>query len=206
MVLNEDLEEELVYEEVSENIFSTALVPNEVSHVVRLFETSRMSCIALPDELCFVDTTARIDLARKFRADMEDQFGLPTTHLFLTHDHWDHTTGMGAFEDVNIVMSSAGCSYFRRNIKNGVYTRWREWIVRNTPDDPKLRESLLNSRLFIPNIGVPKEKKFGSESHPIIFTVTGGHSKPSATIYVPSEKAFFTGDNLTTCYPPFFWK
>ncbi len=202
---SEEIIDELQYVEVTENIILTALYPYEVDKLLRLHETAIMSCIALPDELFFVDCGARLDLARKFRQDMEERFERPTSHLFLTHDHWHSNIGMSAFEDVNIVMSSAGRSYYRTNIKKGVYDRWNEWIVQNTPDDEKLRKSLLEASLFMPNIGIPKQQVFGSDTNQIIFKVEKGHTNPSSSVYVSSERTLFTGGNLNTCYAQFIW-
>jgi len=79
--------EETIHE-VTPNIITTAIYPHETNHILRSYETATMSCIALPDELYFVDSGAIIDNAVKFRADMEERFDRPTTHLLLTHDHW----------------------------------------------------------------------------------------------------------------------
>ncbi len=201
----EETDLKLQYIQVTENIIRTAIYPNKFDPLLRDHETSNMSCIILPDELFFVDCGARSDLARMFREDMEKCYSRPTTHLFLTHDHWHSSFGMGAFKDVSVVMSSAGRSHFRRNIKSGTYENWGEYLARNFPDDEKLRASLRDVSLFLPTISVPEDKAFGYKSSEVIFKAVGGHTTPSSTVYVPSEKTLFAGGNLNTINVQFAW-
>ncbi|MHA2299263.1 MAG: hypothetical protein ACXAEU_16340 [Candidatus Hodarchaeales archaeon] len=195
----------LEYIEITPNIITTAIYPHETNQLLRSFETATMSCIALPGELYFVDSGAIMDNAVKFRADMEERFDRPATHLLLTHDHWHSCWGMGAFKDVTTVISSAGRSYYKRNLKKGIYAGYRENILQWARDDERLRESLLSTELFVPAVAVSKEKAFGQEPDQIILKVTGGHTKPSSSIHVPAEKTLFTGGNLCTCYAQSIW-
>ncbi|MFX0061888.1 MAG: MBL fold metallo-hydrolase [Candidatus Hermodarchaeota archaeon] len=197
---------ELHYVKVTENVIVATMYPYEMDKFVRLFETANMGCVALPEELVFIDCGSRTDLATQFREDMEAHFERKTSHLLLTHSHWDHSFGMNAFKDVETVISSAGRSYIRRNIKNGVFDRYIREIQEDYIDNEKLCQSVRNLTLFTPTTGVSKEKVFGSSSDVLIFTVTGGHTKPSATIYYPSQKVLFTGDNLVSCYFPAVWR
>ncbi|MHA2225985.1 MAG: hypothetical protein ACXAC8_12315 [Candidatus Hodarchaeales archaeon] len=199
------IEEQLEHIEVTENIIRTAIYPHEVDHLVRTYESQNMCCLVLPDELFFIDTLARNDLTTQFRRDMEKRFNRPTTHLFLSHDHWHCAFGMSVFNDVTVVISSSGKSYYRKNIKNGVYDNWKEWLIRNIPDDDKLHQSLINAKLFVPPVGVGKPRLFGPKEQQILFKPVGMHSRPSSIIYSKSEKTIFTGGTLNTCYGQFIW-
>ena len=132
---------------------------------------------------------------------MEERFQKPTTHLFLTHDHYHCAYGMTAFEDVNVVSSSVCQSYFRKNFKKGVSDRWKERILSGFPDDEMLKCSLIENDLFIPHTGVPNlsERAFGKKNQ-VVFRSCRGHSAASGYIYVPNEKVLFAGGNLNSCY------
>ncbi|MFW9917573.1 MAG: hypothetical protein ACFFGZ_18380 [Candidatus Thorarchaeota archaeon] len=199
---SEESDPELQYVEVTDNVVTATLYPKEIEgHTLRMYETGTMSCIALKSELMFVDCGAIVKDARRFREDMETRFQKPTTHLFLTHDHYHCTYGMIAFEDVTVVSSSVCQSYFRKNFKKGVSDRRKEGILRAFPDDERLRESILENALFIPQIGVraQSEQLFGEEDQ-VAFRSCRGHSAASGYIYVPNEKVLFTGGNLNSCY------
>jgi glyoxylase-like metal-dependent hydrolase (beta-lactamase superfamily II) len=202
MVSSHDFE----YMQVTPNIITTALYPREPDmKLLRTFETSTMSCVALPDELYFIDCGAITADAKKFRSDMEKSFDRPATHLLLTHDHWHSCWGMGAFEDVKIVINSKGKGYYHKNLKKGVYQDYKERIIAAMPDDERLKEALLDVTLSVPGTGVTKEKIFGPPANQIIFKSFFGHSSASAMIHVPSEKTLFAGGNLNTCYTQMVW-
>jgi glyoxylase-like metal-dependent hydrolase (beta-lactamase superfamily II) len=201
----EESQLELPYIEVTNNVITTALHPYETDQLLRTHETGTMSCVSTESGLIFVDCGAIVKYAQKFRKDMEKRFDRPTTQLLLTHDHWHCTYGMAAFEDVDVVISSVGRSNFRKNFKNGVSDRWKERLLQGFPDDERLRESITENTLFVPNIGVPKEKTFGSKGNQILFHSCRGHSAAGAYVYVPSEKTLLTGGNLNTCYAQFVW-
>ncbi len=201
----EGLRVELHYIEVTDNIVTATLYPDECDQILRTYETGTMSCIDLEDNLIFIDCGAIIKDAKKFRRDMEERFDRSTSHLFLTHDHWHCTYGMTAFEDIDVVISSVGRAYFRKNFKNGVSDRWKERILQTFPDDDRLRESIIEGSLFIPNIGVSNEETFYPQDNCLYFRTCRGHSAASAYVYIPSEKTLFTGGNLNTCYSQFVW-
>jgi glyoxylase-like metal-dependent hydrolase (beta-lactamase superfamily II) len=198
----EDVDRELEYiDVVPDKIVTTSLFPHETNQILRSFESANMSCIALEDELIFVDCGAIVDNARKFRADMEDRFGLPTTHLLLTHEHWHAAWGMQAFEDVNIVISRDGLSYIRTNLKKDGYANLKEAVLREMPDDEQLRDNIQRTSLIIPHIGVPREKPFilGPQTDQVIFrSDIIAHSGTSAIIHAPSAKVLFTGGTLVS--------
>ncbi len=192
----------LKYIDVTPNIVRTAIETEESNKLVRPYLMSNMSCIQLQDELIFVDCGPRIDIARKFREDMESRFNKRTSHLILTVKRWDFYYGFNAFEDISIVSSSATKSGIRQNIKNGIESSWRDWIIRQIPEDEKLRDSLLKMRLIIPGTGFSKSKTMGSDSYPLELksTLAGALS-----VYCPKEKVLFTGTAIQSSYPSFVW-
>jgi hypothetical protein len=194
----------LQYARVTENVITTAIIPYEVDHLVRPYQTSRISCIALPNELFFVDCTARADLAQQFRTDMETHFDRPTTHLLLTSEDWHRSWGMDAFKDVKVVIASPGKAFFKKSLKDKYIDTLKEIVYREIPEDEELREVLLNSSVFIPQIGVSK-RVFGPKTHPVTFQKLPHSGARASTIYLPSEKTLFLGRTLSSCSVARHW-
>ncbi len=197
---------DLQYTDVTKNIVSTAIIPFEPDSLTRPYLTSRMSCIALQEieELFFVDCTARADLAQKFREDMEEKYGFPTSHLFLTSEDWHRSWGMNAFKDVKVVISSPGKAFFKKSLKNKYIDTLKEHVYREFPEDEALREVLQSSLIFIPQIGVSK-RDFGPTTQKVIFQKLPHTGARPSTIYLPSEEIFFLGRVLSSCFVAFHW-
>ncbi|MHA2272791.1 MAG: hypothetical protein ACXACI_13075 [Candidatus Hodarchaeales archaeon] len=199
---NVDVDRDLEYiDVVPDKIVTTSLFPHETNQILRSFESANMSCIALEDELIFVDCGAIVDNARKFRQDMEDRFERPTTHLLLTHEHWHAAWAMQAFEDATIVIARDGLSYIRTNLKKDDYANLKEAVLREMPDDEQLRTNIQKTTILVPHIGVPREKPFilGPQPDQVIFrSDIIGHTGTSALIHVPSAKVLFTGGTLVS--------
>jgi len=160
-----------------------------------------MTCIALSDELVFVDCGLSSKFAAKFRKDMEEKFQRKTSHLLLTHLHQDHYWAMGAFKDVNVVASRKERSYLKRILKN-IKSRKEQWAGRFISNET-IAKAIINANLFLPNISVKEKLSIGSGKG-VIFQVTGRHSSGSAYVYSRSERVLCTGDNLLTCYAQLF--
>ena len=131
---------------------------------------------------------------------METKFQRKTSHLLLTHTHWDHIIAMEAFKDVNIVASELGIKGIE-NSMNMIKNKGIKEIEQTFDVAENLAEIMTNVNLFIPNI-IVKDTKFRIESDgkELIFKIVGGHSPDSAFVYVPSEKIICTGDNLLECF------
>lgn len=184
--------------EVTDNVVSTVVSKNKDNlSDLSAARTTTMTCFALPDELIFVDCSAILKDAQRFRYHMENRFQKETTHLLLTHTHWDHCFAMQAFEDVNIVASPQGVQSIKRQIKSQKGSNRK--VPKKYANDPELKESYENAVLQIPDIS-KDELTLGPEDQKILFRRTGGHSSDSAFVYSQSEKTLCTGDNLLTWY------
>ena len=74
------------YEQVTDSI--TLLKMNQGSNV---------TCVALEDELIFLDTGLNTIVAQEFRKNMEEKYSKKATTLILTHGHIDH---IGSLKDI----------------------------------------------------------------------------------------------------------
>ncbi|WP_455142626.1 hypothetical protein [Candidatus Hodarchaeum mangrovi] len=190
------------YIEVTPDLIMTSMVTKETNKLIRPYLYSNISCLNLPDELVFVNTGPHVDIARKFRRDMESKFDKETSYLILTSKTWDYIWGMSAFEDVTVVSSSQTRSGIRQNLKQGIDSSYREWIIRQIPEDNKLHQSLMNNTLFIPTIGFSNKKEIGPKNCRLFLESI---MASSMTIYCPSMKLLFTDSYIQSVMPPFVW-
>ncbi|MHA2038154.1 MAG: MBL fold metallo-hydrolase [Promethearchaeota archaeon] len=183
------------YIQVSENVF---LMPSfsTTSPLKNAIQTVTSTCIALPNELIFVDCSPYPDLTLQFRKDMEKKFNKKTTHLLLTHTHWDHILSMEVFKNVDIVSSATGIDQLNNFLTALKSTEEDKWSSLFLIEEQEIIDILKTVELFSPNILVKKELKIGEEPFNLIFHVLGGHSIDSASIYFPYEKVLCAGDNL----------
>lgn len=174
----------------------------ETDTLIRPYLYSNMSCIILPDELIFVNCGPHADLTLKFRTEMENRTKKKTSHLILTSKSWDVIWGMDTFKDVTVISSSATKSGIRTNIKMGVDVSYREWIIRQVPEDNKVHESLIKYEIFVPTTGFSNSKLIGHETYPIELesTLAGAIS-----IYCPSDRILFAGNAIQSVSPPSIW-
>ncbi len=193
---------DLNYIEVTPNIIMTAMMTEETNKLIRPYFYSNLSCIVLPDSLIFVNSSPLVDVALKFRRDMEKHFQKKTSHLILINKSWDFIWGMNAFKDVTVVSSSATKSGIRTNLKKGVDASYREWIIRQIPEDNKLQESLMNNEIFVPAIGFSKTKRLGSDSYPLeLEAALAGE----IFVYSSIDKTLFSGNAFQSFMPGFIW-
>jgi glyoxylase-like metal-dependent hydrolase (beta-lactamase superfamily II) len=121
-----------MYTDITKNVVITTGSTDSTAPI----QTVTITCIALPDELIFVDCGVFPKIASQFRSDMEKRFQRNTSHLLLTHTHWDHIFAMEAFEDVTVVTSKVGIQYLKRNLKGAFSKEKREKMAeRRFSDD-----------------------------------------------------------------------
>ena len=171
---------------------------------------SNITCIELNDSIIFADTGSRDDIASKFRIDMEKKFNKKTSHLFLTHYHWDHIGGMNSFKDVEIVGSESGLERYKQDLDGSLskenrfaeVERNKEYIARGIGEENEFinifHEYFPKMELFLPSLSVKDELVIGSGKRKVIFKVIGGHSQCSAYVFVPFAKTLIFGDNLAS--------
>lgn len=187
------------YIKVSENVY--VMYPLLNSNLVRgAASTVPTTCIAIPDELIFVDCGSYPYLSSQFRSDMEKKFQRRATYLLLTHLHWDHFLAMGAFKDIKIVAPELGIPQFNNFINTINNTEDHLWRVSLLIEDDEIIKIVKNAEFFIPNILVKEEIRIGSKENEVIFCVVGGHSIDSSYVYYPHDRVLCSGDNLLECF------
>jgi len=190
------------YFEVTENVVVANATNCKKSKINNAAQTIVISCLALPDKLVFVDCGVYLEFAEKFRRDMEKKFQRKTSHLILTHTHWDHILAMKVFKDVDIVVSKKGLASLKKNLKGYLSPEeLLEYAEQYAAEDPVLANDIGNTELFLPNISVKDEFRINSGEQEILFKVIGNHTSGSAHIYYPQEKTLCAGDNILECYP-----
>jgi glyoxylase-like metal-dependent hydrolase (beta-lactamase superfamily II) len=190
------------YFEVTENIVAATAEFEKKIIVNNASQTIVLTCLALPDKLVFVDCGVYLAFAEKFRKDMEKKFQRKTSHLILTHTHWDHILAMKAFKDVDIVVSKKGLASLKESLKGYLSPEeLLEYAEQYAEEDPVLANDIRKAELFLPNISVKDEFRIDSCEKEIIFKLVRNHTSGSAYVYYPQEKTLITGDNLLECYP-----
>ncbi len=190
------------YYNITENIIATTPTYDKKIKMNNAAQTILITCIALPESLIFIDCGVYFKFAEKFREEMEKKFQRKTSHLFLTHTHWDHILAMNVFKDVDIVVSQKGFSSLKNNLKGYLsFDELQNYAQQYAEEDPILTEDIRKAQLFLPNIRVKDELTITSGTHEIIFKVIGNHTAGSAHLYYPQGKVLCSGDNLLECYP-----
>ena len=171
---------------------------------------ANLVCIELEKSLVFVDTGRIVDLAFEFRRDMEKLFNKKASHLLITHYHFDHYGAMSIFKDVEIVAAKAGYddfftglqTYLTKESREEDVRLWKEEAVKNhlevSPGRLLHWEHYPKNDIFPPTEIVEDELQLGNDEERIFFKVTGGHSKCTAYVYIPSESVIHVSDNLAT--------
>ena len=149
-------------ENVTDNIV-VMLAPKELEIEENSAPTTAIvTCIALPDELVFVDTGVFVDVVKEFRAKMEKKFNRKTTRLFLTHDDWDHIFAMEAFKDVTIVATAVAIEDLDYNLTKGyLKTDSRDKWAAGYKSNENIQKIIKTAELFLPNKSVRGEFRKG---------------------------------------------
>jgi glyoxylase-like metal-dependent hydrolase (beta-lactamase superfamily II) len=175
----------------------------EISDSVVLFQNdwgSNAACIALDDELLFVDVGLNTSNAANFRKAMEEKYQKKTSTLILTHGHIDHFLGMAAFKDVQVVapeLSKAGIERF-------VGLEFTEQIINNMASVfDGFRESVGEAEPFMPHKWMKDRMTFG-KNHEVVFQVVGGHTECSSSVHFMPDNIVISGDLLQVERYPYF--
>ncbi|MFX1538745.1 MAG: MBL fold metallo-hydrolase [Promethearchaeota archaeon] len=178
------------YEEVSKSV---VFAQNEYG--------ANLVCIALENELIFVEAGLHTVIAANFRKAMEAKFNRKASTLLLSHSHIDHFFGMDAFSDLKVVAAEAGKLRFER-IVNAEFT---EEIIENfSRVFPHFRESVEVAKPFLPNVWVQDKMILGEENQQVVFQVVGGHSGCSSSIHYVPDGVMIVGDLVQVDLYPYF--
>ncbi len=178
-----------------------SVVMHEMEH------NTNIICIELEDGLVFVDSGRMDDIAKKFRKDMEKQFNKKSTHLFLTHYHHDHISGMSAFKDLEIVGSKTDHAKYLEDLQGTLslesrkaqVEQWKVMAVELNWEPSKSRDLLWKyypKVELLPPTKAVDEFELGSEKQKVVFRRVGGHTECSAYVHIPHEKIVILGDNI----------
>jgi glyoxylase-like metal-dependent hydrolase (beta-lactamase superfamily II) len=161
---------------------------------------SNSACIALENELFFIDCGLNTSRATKFRKTMEEKFDRKASTLILTHGHIDHLLAMDAYSDLEVVGAEIGKERFERLSK----AELTEEVIENMSRFfPGFRESADEAKPFMPTNLVKDKTAFG-DNQEITFDIVGGHSSCSSSIeYVP-DGIIITGDLMQVDVYPYF--
>jgi glyoxylase-like metal-dependent hydrolase (beta-lactamase superfamily II) len=160
---------------------------------------ANLVCVALEDELVFVDAGLHTGFTAGFRRAMEERFGLKASTLMMTHAHIDHLLGIGVFSDCDVVAAEAGRMRFERFLA-AEYTE--EMIQRAERVFPHFRESIELAELSMPTIWVKDRMVLGGGD--VVFQLVGGHSSCSSSIHVIPERVIMAGDLMQVDRTPYF--
>lgn len=159
---------------------------------------SNLICVALEDELVFVDAGLLTWYASEFRAAMEDRHGKKASTLVLTHGHLDHFFGMKAFSDCEVVAAEAARSrleYFCDLEFTAEYAERRSGVF------PYLKEAVEDFELRMPTSWVGDKLSIGGV---LSFEVVGGHSSGSSVVVGESLGVIVAGDLVQSERYPYF--
>jgi glyoxylase-like metal-dependent hydrolase (beta-lactamase superfamily II) len=160
---------------------------------------ANLVCVALEDELVFVDAGLHTGFTAEFRGAMEERFSLKANTLIVTHAHIDHLLGIGAFSDCEVVAAEAGRMRFERFLA-AEYTE--EMIQRAERVFPRFRESVELAELSMPTTWVKDRMVLGGGD--MVFQLVGGHSSCSSSIHVIPERVIMAGDLMQVDRTPYF--
>jgi len=177
------------YDQVTENVT-----------FFRLNQGSNLICIALDNELVFIDSGLNTIVARDFRREMEKKYERKTSMLILTHGHLDHFLGMGAFSDCRIFAAESGKPRFEKFVN----LEFTEEILDNMGRVfPSIKVAVATAKLSMPNVWVKERKTYGKNQE-LVFQIIGGHSCCSSTIYYAPDKILMVGDLIQADVYPYF--
>ncbi|NHJ03796.1 MAG: MBL fold metallo-hydrolase [Candidatus Heimdallarchaeota archaeon] len=161
---------------------------------------SNTACIALEEELIFIEAGLNTLKAKDFRLAMEKKFKRKASTLILTHGHVDHFFAMGAFSDLQVIAAKEAKPKIERFVK----AEFTDELIANFERVfPTFTEAAKDAKLFIPNTWVDGKMSIGSNEE-IHIQVTGGHSNCSSSIHFPFEKILVAGDLLQVNGYPYF--
>ena len=171
----------MIYEKVTENVY--AITDGSTRGNVAAYE--------LPTQLVFVDSGMNIPVVQQFRDELEKETGKKTTHLIITHTHFDHLLGIKVFKDCKIVAS-------RQTYNRIVHSMKNEWPdrVEQMLKNPEMAEGVKGFEAINPTDYFDDEFIIEDQDVKLITKQTGGHTAGSSYVYYKETKSLIAGDNL----------
>lgn len=158
---------------------------------------SNIFCVALSDELLFIDAGMLNEYSSKFKEAMEVYYAKEASTLFITHAHIDHILAMNAFSDCEIVAAEAARPRFEAHMATDFN---EERLNRMEGVFPHIREGIKEGGFLEPTKWVETNYEYKG----IVFNVHGGHSACSSSVYIPEENCVALGDLVQSERPPYF--
>lgn len=175
----------------------------EISNSVVFSENkygSNTACIALKEELVFIEAGLNTLKAKDFRIAMEKKFKRKASTLILTHGHIDHFFAMDAFSDLQVIAAKEAKPKIERFVK----AEFTDEVIANFEKYfPTFTEAAKDAKLFMPEKWVDGKMSIGKNDE-IQIQVTGGHSNCSSSIHFAPEKILAAGDLLQVNGYPYF--
>ena len=172
--------------------------PNVILKIVKT--GSNIACLALENELVFVDTGLVTEEAIEFRREMEQKFEKKATKLILTHGHIDHFFAMDAFSDCELIAAEGARPKLERFI-DLEFTEER--VERFAQVFPAMREAVKTAKLHMPDRWISENFSIG-EKRELEIQVLGGHSSCSTSIFYVPDKIMLVGDLIQADVYPYF--
>ncbi|HUU77338.1 MAG TPA: MBL fold metallo-hydrolase [candidate division Zixibacteria bacterium] len=161
---------------------------------------SNTACIALEEELIFVEAGLNTLKAKDFRIAMENKFKRKASTLILTHGHIDHFYAMDAFADIQVIAAKEAKPKIERFVK----AEFTDELIANFERVfPTFTEAAKDAKLFMPEKWINGKMSIGKNDE-IQIQVTGGHSNCSSSIHFAPEKILAAGDLLQVNGYPYF--
>jgi glyoxylase-like metal-dependent hydrolase (beta-lactamase superfamily II) len=150
------------------------------------------------DGVLMIDTGSTLEEGAELSAQVHGLTGRPVTHIALTHGHFDHVFGAGAFPGVPVYGDMSLAAYLDREAST-----LREDAVRHGVDPG--RASAAARALVRPDHPVDGALEFGlGGDREVLFTHLGdGHTTHDLVVLVPGTPAVvFCGDLVEESGPP----
>lgn len=144
-------------------------------------KSSHISFIDFDSYLVMVDTGMDVDKTKEFRKFAEKTTERNFQHVIITHYHGDHTFGTNVFKDCEIISTQATKDILAQKVE-GDYN---------------------DKNIILPNKTFSGEYELKEGNKTIKIIETNGHTMGSAFVYLPKERAIFTGDLLFADMFPF---
>ncbi len=159
-----------------------------------------VSFIKTNQGLIFVDSGMYPSIAKAAREKAELITHQKVTHLIITHYHSDHVLGNQAFRDC-VIVSSNDTLELMVKLKNEHFTP--DQIMETINENNELKEKWKDLEIILPNMNFRTKFVMEVGDKELQIFQTGGHTRGSSFIFVPSDKVVIAGDLLFSGMYPY---